>query len=352
MKVLLLGEFSGVHVNLAAGLKEMGVEAVVMSQGDGPKEFRHDIRIPDGKFERVRSYFDLIRNIDQYDLVQSISDGALSSRPSLTGIVMRAISKKVPYYYMAAGDDYQYWTVGRERLEIPLFDELEKAGKSAKTSLADKLRNKVFLHYSTGIIGFNEYYEAYRDHPKCKGIVTLPLEIDRNNVGPDWQAQKLRMFHGVQRGREADKGSFYILEAMKRLKKKYPRDVETVYTTSLPIREYQKAKGPCHILVDQTNGISYGMNALLGLAEGRVVCAGTQDKSYYDRWLSLLGIETYPPVIPLKPDTDFIFDQLERAIRDRSALERMSREGIEFVKRHHDCRIVARQFLNIWESQG
>lgn len=49
-RVLLLGDFSTVHVNLRNGLREFGVDARVLSSGDGYKSIERDLdfSIPPG----------------------------------------------------------------------------------------------------------------------------------------------------------------------------------------------------------------------------------------------------------------------------------------------------------------
>ena len=43
MKILLIGEYSRVHLTLAEGLRSMGHEVVVASAGDGFKNYPRDI---------------------------------------------------------------------------------------------------------------------------------------------------------------------------------------------------------------------------------------------------------------------------------------------------------------------
>ncbi|TOI27410.1 hypothetical protein CGI63_23185, partial [Vibrio parahaemolyticus] len=43
MRVLLLGEYSGVHTNLAMVLKELGHDVITVSDGDGFKSFPRDV---------------------------------------------------------------------------------------------------------------------------------------------------------------------------------------------------------------------------------------------------------------------------------------------------------------------
>ena len=45
MKILLIGEYSGVHTNLAKALKNKKIELTTVSDGDAYKKFNKDIFI-------------------------------------------------------------------------------------------------------------------------------------------------------------------------------------------------------------------------------------------------------------------------------------------------------------------
>lgn len=45
MRILLFGEFSGLHVNLKRGLEDLGHEVTVVSFGDDFKKIKGDITI-------------------------------------------------------------------------------------------------------------------------------------------------------------------------------------------------------------------------------------------------------------------------------------------------------------------
>ena len=47
MKILLVGDYSGVHTELAKALRELNHEVIVISGGDGYKDFPRDINIPE-----------------------------------------------------------------------------------------------------------------------------------------------------------------------------------------------------------------------------------------------------------------------------------------------------------------
>ena len=79
MKILLLGEFSGVHANLAKGLRFFGNEVLIAADGDGYRNFETDISINTNSFnlgtlrEDFMNPIRQIENFRGYDVVQLIS---------------------------------------------------------------------------------------------------------------------------------------------------------------------------------------------------------------------------------------------------------------------------------------
>ena len=78
MKILLLGEYSNVHWTLALGLRSLGHEVCVISNGDFWKDYPRDIdvtRIP-GKIGGIRlmlKLWSLLPKMRGYDVVQLIN---------------------------------------------------------------------------------------------------------------------------------------------------------------------------------------------------------------------------------------------------------------------------------------
>lgn len=77
MKVLLLGDYSGLHLNLAQGLKMLNIDVTVASNGDGWKDIPRnvDLKQPE-KFKRIRFLTKLSKALPQlkgYDIVQLIN---------------------------------------------------------------------------------------------------------------------------------------------------------------------------------------------------------------------------------------------------------------------------------------
>ena len=97
-------------------------------------------------------------------------------------------------------------------------------------------------------------------------------------------------------------------------------------------------------MIDQCNSISYGMNALYAMAMGKVVLSGNDP-------VNLMEFnEKYIPVINICPNENQIFQQLERLILDRNLISKLSHESRMYVEKKHDCKVVAKRYLELFEA--
>jgi len=78
MKILLVGEYSNVHATLAQGLRALGHQVCVISNGDFWKNYPRDIDVarPDGRWGGIRLMLRLLTLLPKmrgYDVVQLIN---------------------------------------------------------------------------------------------------------------------------------------------------------------------------------------------------------------------------------------------------------------------------------------
>ena len=78
MRILLLGEYSNVHATLAKGLRVLGHEVTVASNGDFWKDYERDIDLSrrPGKMGGISLYAKVLSLLPQwrgYDVVQLIN---------------------------------------------------------------------------------------------------------------------------------------------------------------------------------------------------------------------------------------------------------------------------------------
>lgn len=373
MKVLLVGEYSSVHTNLAYALKEKGIYVKTLSDGDSYKNFDSDFRIkykefiPKNKYMKfvllayyifldfvgvkglvqIWSYLHIIKELKDYDIVQIINPVALSGFGSIVNLFfiqyLKERNKKM--YLCAVGDDY-YWVKSELKNENSMFSLLRinnfykylYSFKYVYGFLYPTL-NKKAIKWSENIIpGLYDYYKVYKNNPKCVNIVPVIIEI--NNPDPyKFKGFPIKIFHGWQLGKELRKGNLFFDEAVRKLPQKYKSKIEYEVVSNLPYNEYILKFKESVIFFDQCLSYDMGVNALLGMREGKVVFSG-----------GINGPNSRCNcVIDSVPNSDVIMEKLIGLLENPQDLEKISCESINYIAHRHSKEVVLKQYLNIWK---
>jgi len=378
MKILLIGEYSGVHTELGKALKKMGHEVKTISDGDAYKNFPADIlvRCPDSKRKnKFNSFFQLFllysglkgictffliwnsikREMTGYDVVQLVNPVALSGFGSIVNLyLLRYLRRNNSKIFLCAiGDDYHVAIYMKQRYlkNIHLKDLAEKAYSLKYIyGLFYKKLNSYAIDISTKVIpGLYGYKMSYIWCDKCTNLMPFPIEQDKIgssiNIHPN---EKIIIFHGWQKGKESRKGNDIFDRAAKRVFKEFPDKVEYLIVQGVPFEEYIKLYSSSHIFFDQCYGTDKGVNGLLGMAAGKVVFSGFKKEAlesypYYDGTKEI-GIHA-------KPDEEYLYNCLIALIENPQRIETISKNAIEFVMKNHLSDIVAEKYLQIWNEK-
>ena len=115
MKILLLGEFSNIHWTLAEGLRILGHEVCVVSDGNHWKNYKRDIyllRPTDGKIDGVKylaKVLLLLPKLKGYDIVQIVNPCFLHLKPEKSLPIYRFLRKHNKKIFLGAfGTDHYY----------------------------------------------------------------------------------------------------------------------------------------------------------------------------------------------------------------------------------------------------
>ncbi len=81
---------------------------------------------------------------------------------------------------------------------------------------------------------------------------------------------KVRIFVGMVKGREIEKGTDRLLRIAEDMQKEMPERCEAVKVCNLPLRDYLREMAGSHIVLDRLYSYSPGMNGLQAAALGRV----------------------------------------------------------------------------------
>lgn len=366
MRILLLGEYSNVHWTLAEGLRSLGHEVCVASNGDNWKKYPRDIdliRKSNGLFNTLSYLLKVLRafrHFRGYDIVQLINPIFLDFRAKRIRKYYDYLRKHNGKVFLGAfGMDY-YWV--KTCLDCKTFRYSDfNLGSKPRT---DEPFNKIFISEwlngekktinqyiasdCDGIIaGLYEYYKCY--HPVFPEKTTfIPFPISTKTIKEketSSSSNKIRFFIGIIPSRSAYKGTDIMLKALERVHKDYPDRCEIVKAESIPFESYQKLLESSDCLLDQLYSYTPAMNGLLAMSRGLVVVGGGEEEQY-----EIINEHELRPIINVLPNEEDVYSKLKWIIENRSQLPRLSLDSVEYIRRHHDSQKVAERYIQFWTS--
>lgn len=366
MRILLFGEYSNVHWALAQGLRALGHEVTVVSDGDAWKGYKRDIdlrRRSLGKWDTLRYLWQLKRimpRLRDYDVVQLINPVFLDLRAERILPYYRQLRRQNRSIFMGAFGMDKYWV--KVCLDCKTFRYSDfNLGSEIRHSeyndicIADWLRgpkgelNDIIAQDCNGIVsGLYEYEMCYRPYFADK-LQYIPFPIEIQEATPRPTSLPLHFFIGIQPSRNAYKGTDVMYRALQRLQASHPDLVVVEKAENVPFQIYQEMVGRSDILLDQLYSYTPAMNGLLAMSKGLVIVGGGEEEHY-----QLLGEDTLRPIINVQPDEEDVYRQLESIVLHAdpaSHIDRLKQESIAYVKRHHDHIKVAQRYLDFWKSR-
>ena len=363
MKVLLLGEFSGMHQNLAMGLREHGVDVTVASDGDLWKNYPRDIDLARNK-EKHRNYFlaKLIKALPKlsgYDVVQLNCPKFIPGTPVLNNLIFSYLKWANPNIFLGAhGMDPNYISYalsGKLKFSVFHIPAIQNDAHilTLKNIVNDRseieLNDRVASHAKGIIASGVGYYLSYKDkYPSKTTYIPLAIDTEQHPYVSTLQTdtKKIKFFLGMMKGRVVRKGTDVIYRVLKDLEHKYPNDVELTIVESVPFSEYQKLLNSSHILCDQLYSYGLGLNGLIAQSKGLIVAGGADEEVY-----RLIGETQNKPIIDLNVGESLMLETFERLLDNKANLKELSLKNRAMVVKHHDSRVVAKRHLDFWAQQ-
>ncbi len=385
MKILLLGEYSNVHATLADGLRQLGHEVVVASNGDFWKDYPRDIdlaRDTSRRWSGLRLLAKLMRHLPRmrgYDIVQLINPMFLELKAQRILPVYRYLRHHNRRVVLGAFGMDHYW-VSTCSAPTPPFKysdfnigTQQRHNIEAETERHDWIGtpkerlNKLIAADADAIVaGLYEYHRCYQPaFPEKTTYIPLPIkretsreEREESNTSTDCKAcprqtrisalpkaSPLHIFIGIQRTRHAYKGTDVMEHVAVQLLQEHPTLFRLVKAENVPFAEYQRLMDGCDILLDQLYSYSPSMNTLLAMQKG-LVCVGGGEEEIYD----LLGEPALRPVVNVEPTADSVRQALLHLITHPDEVQRRKAESIAFVAKHHDHLRVAQQYAELYQK--
>lgn len=358
MKILLLGEHSGVHAELKRGLIQLGHDVLFVSNGASWREIESDINLIGGgrsftaKVTRLLRPLLLIPKLRNFDVVQLVHTGIFREFLGMNRIVIREVldrNKKV--FLSVSGCNpafYKYFNsaTGFSNLCTSCKkNDLKSESCRYQTPHEDEWENEIISKVAGVIPWAYEYGQAFKQFKNVSKLMkTMPFPLSVENISyiPNHPGKRVIFFHGLNR--EGFKGTNLIMQAMENAKKKYPNDIDIIVDGRMPLKKYQELLCNVNVVIDQLYGLSYGMNALYSMAQGKVVLAGT-DRCIMES-IGFIGC----PVINIRPEVKFIEMVMANVLENKGKIEAIGEESRQFVTKYHNSKLVAEKFINLWGS--
>lgn len=361
MKILLLGEYSNVHATLAEGLRTLGHEVTVVSNGDFWKNYPRDIDVSrkPGKWGGIRliaRLYRLLPCMTGYDIVQLINPMFFELKAERLFFFYNWLRKHNRHVVLGAfGMDY-YW-VHTCTYHSPLRYSDFNIGKTIRTD-ADAVKeqadwlgtekerlNRLIAEDADAIVtALYEYHACYAPVFPHK-TTFIPLPIRMSSPHPASPSDKVRLFIGISKNRSAYKGTDIMLRAAEAIRQQFPERVELIKVEGVPFAQYQQMMDGSDVQLDQLYSYTPSMNSLLAMSKGIVVVGGGEPENY-----DIIAEHELRPIINVTPSYDSVYKALEQLVLHPDRLPELKRQSIEYVRRHHDYLKVARQYEQCYLS--
>ena len=369
IKILLLGDYSNCQHSLATGLRSLGCEVTLVSDGSTWQNCRRDIDISrrPGRLGGLELYLRLSTTLRSrlrgYDIV-SINDPNFASlrprrlrtifdrlRSDNGSVFLNAMSYDVPFLDMLADPAcplaYSEWfTAGRP---TRLFRANEDEWRQWHSKEMTDYHRHVYDRIDGAVSVLYEYHCALQRMLPPDKIAYGGIPVDLRQFAPvdlPEQIGCVRLFLGRDRSRMLVKGSDYLEQAARAVIDRHPGRAELVIVENRPFDEFVTMLRGAHIVLDQIYSYTPATTALMAMAYGLNVVSGGED-DYYD----FIGEHDNSPIINAPTDLDALTDTIERIVLDPGAIAQRGRQSRLFVERHNDCTTVARRYLDFWTSR-
>ncbi|WP_027456136.1 glycosyl transferase [Xylanibacter brevis] len=378
MRILLLGEYSNVHATLAEGLRALGHEVTVASNGDFWKNYPRDIDLArkEGKLGGIAlmaKIYALLPTWRNYDVVQLINPMFVELKAERIFPIYRYLRKHNKKMVLCAmGMDY-YW-VHESTYNKPMRYSDFNIGDQVRTEphvikdqqdwlgTPKEQLNKLIAEDCDAIVsGLYDDHICYQPYFSQKlTYIPLPIKMPSDEQTTLVQNEstslsttptsftkqdhtKLKVFIGISKGRSAYKGTDIMLKAAEDLLRKYPDKMELMKAEGVPFAEYQHMMDGSDAILDQLYSYTPSMNPLLAMSKG-IICIGGGEPENYE----IINEHELRPIINVQPTYESVYNELEQLILNPSRIPMLKKQSIEYVKRHHDYLKVAKQYEQVY----
>lgn len=370
LRILLMGDYSNCHRTLAVGLRRLGHEVTVVSDGSKWQKTARDIDISrrsdtmaGGLELMLRLRYGVMPRLKGYDIVAINNPSFLRLRPGRTKYFFdRLKGENRSIFLTAMGTDSAYLDLCADPSSPLRYTEWFIDGKPSPLYLSnpskwsdwhnDELRSfheYVYDNIDGAVSILYEYHLAITralGQDKC-AFAGLPIDLSAMTpVELDPDPEVVKIFLGRHRDRCVEKGTDVLEAAARDVIARHKGHVSLSIIENLPYDQYIKTICGHHISLDQLYSYSPATNALLAMAYGLNAVSGAEPEFY-----RFLGEGESGPVVNAPVDYDRLVETLDNLVTNPRDIAPRGRESRRFVERHYDCRYVAQRFVDFWTSK-
>ncbi len=368
MKILLLGEYSNVHWTLAEGLRKLGHEVTVASNGDFWKDYPRDVdlnRRP-GALGRLDYMLRLLWSVPRmkgFDIVQLINPMFLELKAEHIAPIyhyLRCHNKRL--VLGAFGMDY-YW-VHENSMRMPLRYSDFNIGSQRRTDAVTmeyyndwigtpkgKLNVNIAKDCDAIVAGLYEYWVTYQPlFPDKTTFIPFPIRLTEDaevstNVSDSAAPHPLRLFLGINRSRSSYKGTDIMLQAAQDAIRDYSDKITLQVVENVPFSRYRQLMQESDAILDQLYSYTPSMNPLEAMSHG-IICIGGGEPENYE----ILHETELRPIINVQPNYQSVYDAIVDLALHPERISELKRQSIRYIRKHHDYVKVARRYEQLYRS--
>lgn len=367
--ILLLGDYSNCHRALSAGLRAIGCNVTVASDGSRWMQCERDVDISrrSGKFGGLIYTLKMHRlmrsSLSGFDIVAIHDPHFCTLRPERLrplfdllkrrngSVFLTSMSDDIAYFDMLEAEDsplrYNEWFVNGKRSRM--YEAMPDLWESWHQPAIVDYQNYVFDNLDGAVSVLYEYQMGIERRLGKEKTAYGGLPIVMENYTPvdlPDNPGKIRFFLGRDRNRKLMKGSDYLEIAAKRVVERYPDKAELVIVENRPYAEFVELLKSAHVVLDQIYSYTPATTALMAMAYGlNVVTGGEPD--FYD----FIGETENRPIINAPIEVEPLTAVLEDIVKKPHEIRERGLRSREFVMKHNDSRVVARRFLDFWNER-
>jgi len=367
MRILLFGNPSMWHSNLAKGLRERGHEVRLISERYGWRQFpvddillerRTDINGKLAFIDYLSKALPILKTCKGYDIVQMSHAMFLSLRGSQMRPFykyLRRNNKKV--VMCSVGEDFHVLDQILNK-NILRYSEQRVGNKIMENDNVHYVRD-IYLHGSTAnyckyvandsdaiVAVLYEYWACYNNvYPEKLHFFPLPVVMENMDSQEYSVSEKVRLFIGLQKDRMNIKGTDIMLKAAQDIVRDYPDKAILQVAENVPYAEYEQMLTNADVLLDQLYSYTPAMNALLAMSKGIVAVTGGEPENY-----EIIGENVLRPIVNVLPTYESVYEELKKLVLHKEIIPELKRQSVEYVRKHHDYHKVAQQYEEFYKK--